>query len=166
MDALLGFLSSYGSALVDRGKPSVSDEVELEVVRPGIEVKDGPVEAHDVLLRQVLDGFQLADSLVGGRFVGNDLVSVGGCLVDPASSQPRTKTLAVPTQDAARAAFAAELGTSMVTDTTPVKGRLRHRLGTVTWFLYDHRLDAESGAYLGKVATDPGDPELPTESGQ
>lgn len=164
MATLLRFLTSHGSALVDRGKPGLSGTAQLEVVRPGLVSRRGSTESVQVILRQRVDEFGLADSLVGGRFVGNDLVSVSGCLVDPSSAAPRVTSLALPNEDAARSAMEAELGTDAMASPAKIKGRFHGRHGFVRWVYKRHQFDAETGAYLGEISEDHVDPETSTDT--
>jgi hypothetical protein len=51
VDALVKFLGQYGSAFTDDAAAPLSEEIDLEVFRPGILVEEGGAESVHVLLR-------------------------------------------------------------------------------------------------------------------
>ena len=76
----------------------------------------------------------------------------------------RAKSLAVPDADAALNAFTAALGDEESVAGATVKGRFTGRTGLVEWYLREHRIDAVTGQYLGKMEPPTGDPVTPTQS--
>lgn len=148
VQTLVDFLESYGVLFTQSGELP-SEPIEIELMRDPSPYKLGDQEGVFVLFRQRVGNFLQQDTLVGGRFIGQDLYLVGGCLYDPSTSPAREATPAIANADAARAVFRAHFGPGEVADTARVRGFVWFEKDKAEWVFRGHRVDALTGAYLG-----------------
>ncbi|MBI5531188.1 MAG: hypothetical protein HY898_00630 [Deltaproteobacteria bacterium] len=144
------FMREYGVLLLGEGDTVPAEPVRLVASGAPMRAVGAQGETWTALFRQQIDGYGVGDTLVGAQFVGMSMQLVAGRLFDPSKSPTRAKALAVPTESAARAVFAKELGASEFDASTKVLGFAFQREGAVFWRTNTHQVDALSGTWLGK----------------
>jgi hypothetical protein len=165
VDSVVDFIAQYGVLLTESGQ-SISEQIELMLMREPTRYRRGKDEGVVVLFRQRVGAFDKQDTLIGARFVEKDLRLMAGCIHDPAKSPTRVGGLSLPNAEAARAAFRAQLGADSVADEARVRGLVWFESGRAEWIFGAERVDALTGAYLGEVETHPGDPADPDDVAQ
>lgn len=163
VDTLVGFFETYGVLLTESGT-LFSEQPEMEFMRGPLPYKEGSEEGVIVLFRQRVGNFVKQDTLIGGKFVSNELRMVGGCIHDPQRSPAQLGPVRLPDEEAARAAFQLELGEDRVTDDAWVRGFVWMEKGKAEWVFEAHRIDALTGEYLGLPEKLPSDPVIDNDA--